>query len=497
MASTTRTTKQFVEVVQGLDSGSESRTTKQFVEVVQGSAEGPSDTRTTKQYIEVVQGLAQGAISSVSSECPGATSTITGTGFGAVAGTVAINAISATVLSWSDTIITFTVPDIPPGGYTVTVTLDDATVLEAPITVLFCYPDSTAIPDVVGPGVKRLGCGDYRVFLQRVGGTEILAELHWSTLRFSRRLDDMSDATVEIGTEQDEECIAHLGAIDPFTYEIAIWRDGVESWVGPVQDPTYNYDGAIIPARDLFWWFERRLLLTDRTYVATDLAEIAQQYVADALAQDPTPNISITATLTGVLGTRVVTSTLYRRAADELRELARTGLDFTAIARTIRFGGEEIPAHPLVTLTSDIFEVAPARLAGEALANDVYVLGSSGAGVSSPTVGHYGGYDIPLVQQVYSEPAILDVSSADHAAQTRWDLLRSPPYYITGRLLENAPIAFDDLIPGARVRVAQQVGFRRIVEDMRLLTVDVDAGATEDGVTEHVRLSLEPLGSVE
>lgn len=370
--------------------------------------------------------------------------------------------------------------------------LNDDTPLNCP-NVCVPVPPVTARPFPTG---VRLGCGDYRVFIQTVGGTEILAELVWQNLTFSRRLDEMSDATVDLAAEQDAECLAHLRNINPFYHELSIYRDGTEIWVGPITEPSYTYEGARIAARDLFQWFERRLLPVDRTFSGTDLTVIAQTYADDALDQDPSPNITIVASLSGIPGYRSVLAALKRRAADEIRELARTGLDFTAIGRTIHFGGEEIGTPELPQLTEDVLEIAEARLAGLSMANDIYVLGSSGGGVGSPTVGHDGGFATPLIQQTYSEPSIQDVSSADRAATTRLDLLRDPPFYITGRLLEDAPIAFSHLIPGARVHVGQQVGFRRISVDMRLLTVDVSVEARDDGVTDDIRISLEPRGTV-
>lgn len=355
-------------------------------------------------------------------------------------------------------------------------------------------PASTAKPDPLG---KRLGCGDYRVFIQTVGGGKVEAELLHTGLRFSRRLDGMSEARVELGAEQDAECIPLLGSLDPYTHEIALWRDEEEVWVGVLTEPDYTYESLSLPALDLFFWFKRRVLPTTRGFVGEDLATIAKIYANDALDQDTTPNVTVIATPTGVLGDRAVVSTLYRYAADEIQELARTGLDYTVIGREVRFGGREISTPSLVTLTEDVFEVRSARLAGLALANDIIVLGTSSGSVSSPVVGRATTTSQPLVQQVYSERSILDVSSATVAAETRLDLLEDPPFFITGRLLETAPINFDDLVPGAKVTLSQQVGFRRIDADMRLLGVDVSATAADNGVTESVELTLEPVGTRE
>ena len=354
-------------------------------------------------------------------------------------------------------------------------------------------PASTATPDPTG---ERLGCGDYRVFLQLSGGGTKLAELAYESLTFSRRLDDMSEASITLSAAQDADCLPFLTSIEPFAYEVSIWRDDVEVWVGPVSEPAYDYDGMTLAARDLFWWLERRVLPTDR-FLTDDIATIAAIFFTDAIDQDPSPNISIIVSPTGIVASRQVYGVLRRRAADEIRELSRTGLDFTAIARTLRLGGVEVGTDPLVLLSDDVFEVDVARFDGAATATEVFVLGAS-AGTVTPVGGQAGGIGAQgLVQQVYSEPAILDTTSATAAAETRRDLLRTAPLFCSGRLLESAPVAFQRLIPGARVEIRQQVGFRRIEASMRLLEVNVSAQAQDDGFSEEVRLTLEPEGSTQ
>jgi len=342
-----------------------------------------------------------------------------------------------------------------------------------------------------------LGCGHPRAFIQSVGGTNPITELAVSNVSWGRRLDELSDGRVVLGETQDAACLPVLASLTPFSHELAIWRDSEEVWVGPVSEPIYTLGGLTIPARDLFQWFERRLLPFDRVFTDVDLSVIAAAYIDDALSRDNTPAIATDVNLCGITGTRSVASTAFRRAADEIRELARTGLDFTVVRRRVIFGGIEIAVPNLPTLTADIFEVGEVRLAGLEMGNEITVFGSPPEGVTTPIYGQAGGVDVPLVQQTYSEPSILDLASATSAAETRYALLRSAPLYVTGRLLESAPVSMADLIPGAHAKFVQQVGFRSFDETMRLVAVDVDATASDDGETETVRLTMQPLGAVE
>lgn len=344
---------------------------------------------------------------------------------------------------------------------------------------------------------KRLGCGVHQVFLTSVGGSGRSDQLEWTNLNYGRKLDEKSEGRVVAGVGQSAACLTTLQSLEPFSNEIVIHRDSAAVWSGPVETPVFTYDDVSIPARDVMQWLDRRWLAQTHGYVDVDLSLIAAYYIDDALSQDSSPNIEVSSSLSGILGTRSVVPTQFRRAADEIRELARTGLDWTVINRRIMLFGVEMTGRSFPILTSDIFEIENASPNGLQKANDIAVIGSGTSGVSLGPVGRAGGADIPLIQQSYSEPTILDQNSATVAAESRYAFTRTAPLYITGRLLESAPVDFDDLIPGIRVPVQQQVGVRYINDTFRLSAVDVSAEHRDDGYTEAVRLTLTPLGAVE
>lgn len=335
-----------------------------------------------------------------------------------------------------------------------------------------------------------LGCGQWRAVLQCRGGG-VLTELPFASLRASRRLDDMSDANVVVTgeavnaltTSERDRCCGWLAVVNPWEHELALWRDDEEAWVGPILEPNWGVDDVVIPARDLFQWFERRLLRRDRTFVATDLATIFERYVVDALTRDPTPGIELNASATGILGDRNIQAAAYKRASDELRELSRSGLDFTAIGREILVGGTEIPTPALGTVAVEHFQEPGPRfsLKGLQATTETFEVGSRTA--AGTIVGHAGGLhaQLGLLQDVASESSIADQESADAAAASRIALLGDVPQYVTGTLAASAPFAFDRLIPGAHARLALGLFCREVVGDYRLqgLGVSVDAAGDE------------------
>lgn len=340
----------------------------------------------------------------------------------------------------------------------------------------------------------QLGCGRHQVLLAERGGDPII-ELPYESLRWGRRLDDMSDASITVPTVglSDEECCWAISIMQAWEHELVIHRDGTLVWAGPLAEPSFTMDSATVPARDLFAWMERRVLPVDRAFDLVDLGTIFQTYVDDVLAVENSMGLIVAASTVGVIGSRSVLATELRRAADELRELARSGIDWTMVGRTMQVGGEEVPVSTLPPITADLLTDVKATVRGLSAATHVFVVGSAGADAGEPIVGEAGGTDATfgLLQSVFSESSIEDSNSARYAAINHLDLLELPPLYIEGDLDPSVAIGIDELIPGALVDVVMDVGCRRVDETFRLLTVDVSDGV--GGETVHV--SFAPAGT--
>lgn len=344
--------------------------------------------------------------------------------------------------------------------------------------------------------MSKLGCGIHKAYLTSRGGGTVYEELPWTSLSYGRRLDDISTATVTIGTSDvSDSCCLALASVRSWSHELAIYRNDVLVWCGPVIEPQWKRGEVTIPARDLFQWFERRTLPTDRSYVATDLATIFNQYVTDALVGDTSPNITCVASLCGILGDREVVAALHPRAADALRELARSGVDFAARGRTILVGGAEVPVAALPAIGEDMLLDAQAQERGLDAATQVTVIGDSSGVLAAPYVGVAGGFNATygLVQQVYGENLIEDDASALAAAQTRLALNLPPPIYLSGILSQQTPADFSLIVPGAIWPVALDIGCLSINATFRLLTVDVRANLA--GEDEQISVSLVPEGT--
>lgn len=399
----------------------------------------------------------------------------------------------------------FVAAPLPAGSYAVYVraatVLFDGTV-NGPASPLQWFSDwdispftAQATADAVVPvlGNPPLGCGTWQVYIAERGGNGKALLARWSSLRFRRDLNTMTQlsvVTAECGTLE----------LDPWTHELAVWRDDEEAWVGPYLDESWQNRVATLGARDLFQHFERRPMVSDLSYSGSDLAYVFTGVAIDALSEDTTPGILVLARASGVIGDRDYLADENDRAADVLRELARNGVDFTMVGRTLVVGGAEIPVAALPELWDAHLPGHTAKRSGADLLTRVKVIGKPPRDPGDPTiVSTRGGVDVDrgLVHTTFREQAIIDQTSADIAAQTRLDFRQDAPLFVTGRLDSSAPLSFGQLIPGAHVPVKLYDSGLRVVETMRLQTVDVAVTAGPDGsFTEDVTVTLQTLGTV-
>lgn len=326
------------------------------------------------------------------------------------------------------------------------------------------------------------GVGDYVCMLKSRGGGDVVAILDETNLSFGRKLNDVSAASVEAKS---------VSGIDAWSHELSIYRDQIEVWVGPLQQPQWETDMMSLVASDLMQWFERRTLSVNISWLNTDAAQIFSAVIDLALAADPTPNITLGVSDTGVLADRTVKATDRVRAGDILRELSRTAIDFTAIGRHVWAGGTEIPGTtPFTLVDGDLLSPKVVSKGSDA------VTGASVLGTTStvPIVADVGGVDAlyGLVQQTYSESDIKDFNSAQAAAAARTLHGNPPPVYVSGILSSNAGCEMAQLIPGTRVTVHLDEIGRPVHQVMRLAQIDC---SVQDG-GEACELTLVPLGEV-
>lgn len=112
--------------------------------------------------------------------------------------------------------------------------------------------------------IGTLGCSQHVAYIQdKCGGPRLCELSDISSLQYDRRLDDISQAFVEIPISGDADiaCCTCLGQVEPWCHVLTIVRegDGVV-WTGPVQKVTYSRDKVRIDASDKLAWLKKRVI---------------------------------------------------------------------------------------------------------------------------------------------------------------------------------------------------------------------------------------------
>lgn len=360
-------------------------------------------------------------------------------------------------------------------------------------------------PGELGPGPlpveRRVGglgeCPTYIAQLTRRGGSPVLLELPWSGLDYGRALDEMTSGSVTVPATTDENCCRVLGEVRAWEHELVIWRDGASApdWAGPITEPIWTRDSVTLRARDLFQWLERRELSEDYNPIQDDPVDIFEKFFLDAMYEDNSPNITLVKQgPAGFVAERVVLASEHRIAADELRELGRTGVDWTMRGRELLVRGENLDL-PFIGIVNDEDidnpEASPeASQRGLEAASLIVVKGSAGV------VTQVGGVDpdMGLVTRVFTELTVRDGESVDHAAETLLSLLNPAPEVFQFNLNSRTTIRRETLVPGALIDVRVALACREFSRLLRLTSLAVSVQSSESGPTETVSLTCVPVG---
>lgn len=393
----------------------------------------------------------------------------------------------------------------------------------AQATVVEPFPPTPPLPAMTG----QLGCGIYDVFIFTRGLGEIVGRVPFNQLTWTRVLDDTSSTEVTIdgvsnaGTMQ--ACCQLLGSINPWEHELALYRNGLRVWSGPVVKMSYPSETVIIDALDLSSWLGVRNLHENHNDVQQDLASIWLEYVTDAMSIENSAGLyAHIQALTGVLADRLYTEDMHTLAADAISELARTGLDWYCVDRLMTGGPVSVQpaaypdAQPIPTLIDASFYTAPTvERDGNLMGNCIYsnAMGSGPGGnaifgeygpdfpstpdhVPQPAAPDYAAIEAQFgrIERIYQETKILDQPSADQNAATRYDLLKLPVDVISsGSLLPTAGIDIRQLVPGSIQNVHLSRACVQIASPYRLKQLTVTANS--DG-SESVEGAWEPVGSL-
>lgn len=386
------------------------------------------------------------------------------------------------------------------------------------------------------PKVPCLGVGTYTIRVVRrrtakqapaiVGEEAASLSGDWG-----RTIDSTSSASVTLALNTG--CCDLLSKMTVLIHELEIWRDTDMVWAGPVTDFSVDEEAkqATIAARDLSYWFNLRAFRHTMKPVDIDLALIFKGYCEYALGRsfpewavffegDPGPRpqpdgrvlparpadpplyvddfgLRLDVTPVGIPGKRTVFHGELKVVMAELEELGQTGVDWTVHNRTMTVGGAEVlaadglPVSLPGRMTDDDFVTPPRlRMTSDGQATEVLTRAN---GFRSRVGGPHPDTGIE-VTRVLDEYSIEDQASADAAAQSYYARGRDPLLYVegAGALSPNSAFQVQQLVPGARVRVAfSGAGCINYTGALRIESI----GGSWDTEGERITPVLQPLGA--
>lgn len=342
----------------------------------------------------------------------------------------------------------------------------------------------------------RLGVSDYAAQITTRGGARVLGEMEWDTIGYDRGANETGSATVK-WFQGDASIPPFLIQAEPWEHDLVIWRHAEPEpvFAGPVRTVKYSSGETTVTAKDGTAWFEKRRIHTDQTFENVDLSFIFGKIAGMALEQDPSPALQIITAPCGVVGTRITRAEEAAVAADLLRELSRSGVDWTAVGRRILIGGpsltdplgalvliDEAVLNPTLEKAGDV-TITSQIIRWQAASDQMPMLKT----VASTQVGLLG-----LLESVDEEPDIADDASAGVAAQARLDLLSQNPRVVAAVLTADAPTAVNQLIPGRIVDFRLSTLPELAVGETRLQKIAVAVSQDAEAVT----VNTTPLGAV-
>lgn len=331
-----------------------------------------------------------------------------------------------------------------------------------------------------------------------------LGGLAVTSVEWTRRLDDVSEATVKVALVGRGcapcDVIAKIGV---WHHHLVLFRDGELVWDGPIVGLNVSRTEAVITARDLFALMDKRLVHSDLCFAsacggaATDLTEIGAGLINDAFIVDGHNYTIQKFNQTGLLGERLYTP--GEHSLDAFREALNLGLDATVLGRRIILG--RAPFGSTALLTSEDFLVdLQFEVDGLATATKVITKGNGVIGVAKAAGSDINGVDPyfgllefegndrqELDTQALADAGAVSVLASHYPAPTT---LVTP----TGaRLSPNAPVTIADLVPGVLIPVLANDLCLEVSGQYVLIQLDV---TWDSEAGEAVQITLGTIGSV-
>ena len=396
-------------------------------------------------------------------------------------------------------------------------------------------PAPVVVPPILPPDVQplTLDCADsYNVLITGPDYRTVVASVGWSSIEWSRVLDEVSTATVTIPDALGGvHCCADAGGLLPWRFGLLLERNDAEVWSGPVVGLARQGEALQVNASDVMARFGKRLVTrVDRTYTNVDAGAVFASLVNAAQFESDLWRFAAPQGITGTALTRTVQALDFETSLDVLNDLANSSIDYFVMNGTLfvhdlfdgwiySSNGDTNTLLPgPYTASKELFyglftescwsQRPDWSINGLEQGNAIWVIGpdSSTEGARRFWVAQdfqsqaFDGLldmvdDNPLYHP--AEDEIIPDPVFQSGAQSTLALRKIAPAVIEGGALAvGAPVDVPNLRPGALwLCDIYDACFGQLLQVARLKRVQVRVTAASSGITESIAPTLTPPGS--
>lgn len=338
------------------------------------------------------------------------------------------------------------------------------------------------------------------------GGQRRVAQLKsLSQVKWGRRRDEYSEASIIVQGEACSEQAPQLAAIEPKRSELVIFRGPERVWEGPVWRMTYESDSVEVYARDISMYLmgtamskEYSNQYPNTTEVTTRIDGIIRAELARWESLDPPVNILpylTTHHFDNEARTSMKTKAYEMTVGEHLDNMSqRQGIDYTTVGRALHIWDTSRNLGKLRTLTeADFFGDVIVSAYGADHTETAYVVTEDGAvGKAGSPSGYYGPWE--KIFTVYNEEDTDAPTQAELNSQAQRNLTGRTPVPVEVRVPDNSSIrlsdtlSINDLVCGVQIPLRATLNARQLQQLQKLDQVTV----TETADGESVQVTMSP-----
>lgn len=370
-------------------------------------------------------------------------------------------------------------------------------------------------------------CQNHTAMIFDRGGTRRYGPplLELSRVKWDRRRDSISEATIRIEGDACSSQQEFLSSIRAHRHELVIFRGRDRVWEGPINRPTIRGSFAEIHATDVVTYLKKTPLtrVWDNTYAGGGVTEVTTR-IGNIIAYELThgrvqkddagnnvnvpawesldPPVNVVPHLVvhhfpNEARTAAKTLPFQMTVGDHLQALARvSGIDFTAVGRAIHIWDVSRSIGRTDTWTEANFysDIAVSEY-GSDHAQSSYTIGQDGlygSAVNPKNLDFYGPWTTIFTS--YNEEATSSPTQEELDSQARRNLVGRSPAPIEVRVPDNSSVILSDhltinmLVPGVQVPLRATLNARPLAQVQKIDSVTV----TETAKGENIQVTLTP-----